>query len=405
MKMNVLTLVLLFLCLGANAQLCSRNSRDFVDLTPDESILYKYVHALDEGSQTSINELYESMKETDDQSILRRNEGGWYVKKDYPLPDGNYYESFFYNKDSKKTWDAVFIIYPVIQLYVNNSGQISDLLEILGDKVSVEDMWSDLVGGTDCRLKCNKMKTSEEVLEMVDYVCGLNIQGLAYFLPRKSMIDRSDNTYLINILTGQEPVYENGLRVIAGVDWTVQGLTGCVGEGESPYYTVEGVGLIINSNPADGAAYWEPMAPMIGHIPELKKGGHYLVKFTIDTPAAGEIRLDFCSWDGTEGATMAQIINVEAGENEYTVDFLDYPTDCTDGMIFYQCGHLPGQHIIKKVQVFKIEGANGRNHEGTAIGATKAVKADNAIYNLAGQKVSTSYKGFVIKNGKKFLQK
>ena len=399
MKKNVLTLVLLFLCLGANAQLGSRNSRDFVDLTPDESILYKYVHALDEGSQTSINELYESMKGTDDQSILRRNEGGWYVKKDYPLPDGNYYESFFYNKDSKKTWDAVFIIYPVIQLYVNNSGQISDLLEILGDKVSVEDMWTDLVGGTDCKLKCN-MKTSEEVLDMVDYVCGLNIQGLAYFLPRKSMIDRSDNTYLISILTGQEPAYENGLRVIAGVDWTVQGLTGCVGEGESTYYTVEGVGMIINSNPADGAAYWEPMVPMIGHIPELNKGGHYLVKFTIDTPAAGEIRLDLCSWDGTEGATKALIINVEAGENEYTVDFPDYPTTCTDGMIFYQCGHLPGQHIIKKVQVFKIEHA-GTNGNETTINATKTTMSQGTIYNLAGQKVNASYKGLVIQNGKK----
>ncbi len=145
------------------------------------------------------------------------------------------------------------------------------------------------------------------------------------------------------------------------------------------------------------------MVPMIGHIPELKKGGHYLVKFTIDTPAAGEIRLDLCSWDGTEGATKALIINVEAGEKEYTIDFLDYPITCTDGMIFYQCGHLPGQHIIKKVQVYKIIDANGRNNEGTAIDAMKAVKADGAIYNLAGQKVDNSYKGIVIKNGKKYI--
>jgi len=33
------------------------------------------------------------------------------------------------------------------------------------------------------------------------------------------------------------------------------------------------------------------------------------------------------------------------------------------------------------------------------------VKADDAIYNLAGQKVGASYKGFVIKNGKKYIQK
>lgn len=32
-------------------------------------------------------------------------------------------------------------------------------------------------------------------------------------------------------------------------------------------------------------------------------------------------------------------------------------------------------------------------------------KADNALYNVAGQRVSKSYKGLVIKNGKKFLKK
>ena len=39
------------------------------------------------------------------------------------------------------------------------------------------------------------------------------------------------------------------------------------------------------------------------------------------------------------------------------------------------------------------------------IGAKKAVKEDGVIYNLAGQKVSASYKGVVIKNGKKYIQK
>ena len=35
----------------------------------------------------------------------------------------------------------------------------------------------------------------------------------------------------------------------------------------------------------------------------------------------------------------------------------------------------------------------------------KATKADGAIYNIAGQKVNASYKGLVIKNGKKYIQK
>jgi len=41
----------------------------------------------------------------------------------------------------------------------------------------------------------------------------------------------------------------------------------------------------------------------------------------------------------------------------------------------------------------------------TAINAVKATKADDAIYNLNGQRVNASYKGLVIKNGKKVVIK
>ena len=41
----------------------------------------------------------------------------------------------------------------------------------------------------------------------------------------------------------------------------------------------------------------------------------------------------------------------------------------------------------------------------TAIQSVKKAVADGAIYNLAGQKVNASYKGVVIKNGKKYFQK
>jgi len=40
-----------------------------------------------------------------------------------------------------------------------------------------------------------------------------------------------------------------------------------------------------------------------------------------------------------------------------------------------------------------------------AVKAAKAVKADNVMYNLAGQKVDAAYKGMVIMNGKKFMNK
>ena len=193
----------------------------------------------------------------------------------------------------------------------------------------------------------------------------------------------------------------NAQGVIAEIDWTQ----------EAAYYegvwysdlaevSVDG-GLVINcTQPSpETANYWEPQVPMIAHIAELAEGGQYQVKFTVNAPAAGEIRLDFCSW--TEGAKTTQdwVGTVEAGDNELTVDFLDYPGATTDAMIFYQCGKIPGKHVIKYVKVIDLEGAD-------AIQNVKvAEKADDAIYNLAGQKVSASYKGFVIKNGKKYIQK
>ena len=44
--------------------------------------------------------------------------------------------------------------------------------------------------------------------------------------------------------------------------------------------------------------------------------------------------------------------------------------------------------------------------EAAGIQGVKAVKADKGlIYNLAGQRVDSSYKGIVIKNGQKAIQK
>ena len=185
--------------------------------------------------------------------------------------------------------------------------------------------------------------------------------------------------------------------IVAEIDWTQRSEYLDLWYSDLATVTVEqGTGLIIDCA-ADGTGnYWEPQVPMIGHIAEITEGGQYQVKFTAQSPVAGELRLDFCSWDGT-GATHSKIFEVTTEMQEYVIDFEDYPTECTDAMIFYQCGKLPGRHIIKNVQVIDLE--------ADAIQSVKATKNDGAIYNLAGQKVNASYKGVVIKNGKKFLQK
>jgi hypothetical protein len=43
--------------------------------------------------------------------------------------------------------------------------------------------------------------------------------------------------------------------------------------------------------------------------------------------------------------------------------------------------------------------------EATGISTPVIIKGDGHIYNLRGQRVDENYKGIVIKNGKKYIQK
>ena len=59
-----------------------------------------------------------------------------------------------------------------------------------------------------------------------------------------------------------------------------------------------------------------------------------------------------------------------------------------------------GTTVVKKVEVYEVVGSGARGGT-TAIKAVKAKDNDDAIYNLAGQRIDASYKGIVIQNGKK----
>ena len=167
------------------------------------------------------------------------------------------------------------------------------------------------------------------------------------------------------------------LTKLAEIDWTqASAYYNDVWYSGNVSIAVSSNGLEITSNPPENANFFDSQVPMIAHLPNLKEGDNYQVTFTLDAPADGEIRLDLCSWDGS-GATMQKIINVQAGQHEYTADFIDFPTACTDAMIFYQCGKMSGKHTIKMVQVYKMVG----------IGETYAVLDNNTLtFYYDGQK-------------------
>ena len=143
--------------------------------------------------------------------------------------------------------------------------------------------------------------------------------------------------------------------VVSEIDWKEQpNYYDDVWYSDNATVSISEAGLVIESNPPSSADYWLPQVPIIAHIPELDEGVQYQVKFTLNAPVSGELRLDLCSWAGNV-ATKAIKVNVSQGIQEYTVDFPDYPSDCKDAMVFFQCGKLPGKHIISKVQVINTE--------------------------------------------------
>ena len=78
---------------------------------------------------------------------------------------------------------------------------------------------------------------------------------------------------------------------------------------------------------------------------------------------------------------------------------LKVPADAAGSKNFKMSRNKAGTNVFLTKLVITRGGASG-------ISDVKVVRvADGAIYNLAGQKVGKDYKGIVIMNGKKFMQK
>ena len=137
-------------------------------------------------------------------------------------------------------------------------------------------------------------------------------------------------------------------------------------------------------------------------------GHDYIVRLTLKVPSDGNYQVNLGSWyDNTQYQAPAtasddwQEIDVNFPKFGWDEGVLysweaDSQLDLACCHVLLQCGWMVGTTIVKKVLVIeKLKGGT------TAIRTTKPDKADDAIYNLAGQRVSPSYKGVVIRNGQK----
>ena len=114
---------------------------------------------------------------------------------------------------------------------------------------------------------------------------------------------------------------------------------------------------------------------------------------------------------GWEDHETNQVINgyANAANNEaaYAVAKIS-----TNGLKFQAISNEGTFYLNKCIYIIAKKSASGvrviwlDEEDATAIKNVKAAKAENgAIYNLAGQKVNAAYKGVVIKDGKKYIQK
>jgi hypothetical protein len=217
------------------------------------------------------------------------------------------------------------------------------------------------------------------------------------------------HTYVVGGAIEPEPS-EGGETIIAEIDWTTQEAFNNWCSGENGSTAVVGAeGLEINV-PSAGENYWNPQTVVL-NVPGLPvaenpdapailaEDGYYKVIVTAKHPA-GHLQINLGTWD--DGVSLQKDFDVaEATDFEdIVVEFDGWPADCFSNVhVLWQSGALPGLSVLKKIQVIQVGGE-------TAINGVKTAKANSgAIYNLAGQKVNASYKGVVIKDGKKFIQK
>jgi len=193
-----------------------------------------------------------------------------------------------------------------------------------------------------------------------------------------------------------------GDTTIASKDWT-GGFEGDYpmwaqfAEGQEGSVSSDAEGVAINVGTQTGEL-WQPQVTVLNEGLTLAEDNSYVVKILAKFPASGTLQVNMGNWDGRDQYTT----EVEAtGDFQWVeVEFPDYAYNVEgNGFVLFQCGAFAGSSIVKTVEVWDV--TNGP----LAIKSAKAVKANGAIYNLAGQKVNASYKGIVIKDGKKFIQK
>ena len=193
----------------------------------------------------------------------------------------------------------------------------------------------------------------------------------------------------------------NAQELIAEVDFTTATeFTGWnqFGDGQEGSVGVDPDGIAITVGSQTGQL-WQPQTMIIpdGSF-NVEEDGNYKVVVVAKFPTAGTLQINMGTWGSNDQTTA----DVPASDDFQTVE-IEFPAFAytLEGChLLFQNGDFLGTTIVKSVKVIDLDG------DPNGIEAVKANQLVNgAIFNLAGQKVNANYKGVVIQNGKKFIQK
>lgn len=167
------------------------------------------------------------------------------------------------------------------------------------------------------------------------------------------------------------------------------------GDGTDATIEIVDDGLAI-TNPRMQERDWYPQLIVVpdGSF-NLEEGHDYIVRLTVKVPSDGIYMMNIGNW----GTNYSCHVPVKASDDYQIIDteYPEYGRSTENAHVLLGCGWVTGTTIIKEVEVFE-------KRITTDIQSVKSAKdTKDAIYNLAGQKVNSSYQGLVIKNGKRVV--
>ena len=368
----------------------------FIELTSDTLSNYKYVQAMDDESLKTLNDLLAGKRITDDEAIVKFEDNKFFVFNDYLLPEGDYYTSEIYKMTDvyRKEKRTVYIL-PGITVFLNEGFQIDDILNRLDNHVKLECI---LMDDNKFYLQC-QVKTSEEVLEALrelNLLYKSGNYGISYYSPHiLGMIVHPNDLPEIYDL---DPFNENGIRLIYEKDWSNEWYSD-IWDGEEPDWsyepTDEGLAITI---PHLMESLWQPWTFITNGEISFEEGHDYIVRLTIRVPSDGTFGMIF----GSVVKGLNREVPVTAGKDFQVID-IDFPdfvgNTWGDGYVILCNGWVAGTTVLKKVQVYEKQKGSE-----TAIKPVKKTTSDDTIYNLSGQKVTSSYKGIVVSKGRKIVK-